>query len=64
MDGCAATSVRARTKKASPQRNWSRPYAATGSGAKWVSPIHAVTNGVSESQKSRCRFAHNTRPLT
>ena len=37
---------------------------ATAQAAKWDSPIHAVVTGVSESQKSRCRFAHSTAPLT
>ena len=37
---------------------------AYGSGAKQFSPIHPVMNGMSESQKRRCRFAHNTLPLT
>ena len=41
-----------------------RRRAAVGSGAKWFSPIQAVANGNSDSQNSRCRFAHSTPPLT
>ena len=37
---------------------------ATGQAAKLVSPIQAVTNGTSDSQNSRCRFAHKERPST
>ena len=39
------------------------PYSAVGAEAKWFSPIQPVTNGTSESQKSRCRLAHRTPPL-
>ena len=37
---------------------------ATGSGGKSFSPIHAVTNGTSDSQNSRCTFAQRIPPVT
>ena len=37
-------------------------YAAVGSASR-CPPIHAVPNGNSDSQNSRCRLAHRTRPL-
>jgi hypothetical protein len=39
------------------------PYAAAGNVVKWFSPIQPVVNGMSESQKSRCRFAHSIEPV-
>ena len=47
-----------------PHARRTKPYAATVIGAKWFSSIQPVVNGMSESQKSRCMFAHNTSPLT
>ena len=35
-----------------------------GSGAKWFSPIQPVTNGTSDSQNRRCRFAQSIEPST
>ena len=32
-------------------------------GAEWFSPIHPVTNGNSDSQNSRWRFAHRMLPV-
>ena len=41
-----------------------RSLRSVGTAAKCVSPIHAVVNGVSESQNSRCRFAQRIPPVT
>ena len=37
---------------------------ATGSEAKWFSPIQPVTKGMSDSQNNRCRLAQRMRPST
>ena len=50
-----------RRSRSSTARGRRRPPAI---GAKWFSPIHAVVNGVSDSQNNKCRLAHNTGPLT
>ena len=39
------------------------PYTAVGTDANSFSPIQAVANGTSDSQNSRCVFAHMIRPL-
>src|SRR3954471_19535497 len=60
----AAISARTRNAYENAARIRTMPYAAIGSDANWVSPIHDVTNGTSESQNSRSMFAQRTRPLT
>ena len=40
------------------------PKTAVGTGAEWFSPIQPVTNGKSDSQKRRWRFAQSVRPWT
>ena len=44
--------------------NRTKPYRADGAAVKWFSPIHAVVNGMRESQNNRCRFAHRIPPVT
>ena len=52
------------TQYANPAPSKMTPYTAVGIEAKWFSPTHPVANGMSESQKSRCRFAQRIFPLT
>ena len=47
-----------RRTSAAPRRR-----APSAPAPKWFSPIQAVANGTSDSQNSRCRFAHRTPPL-
>ena len=54
--------VRSKIVYASADSSRTTPYSAVGTGANSFSPIQPVTNGVSDSQKSRCRFAHSTAP--
>src|SRR5262249_52799663 len=61
---CNLINTRTRMEKATPAHNCTMAYSATGTDAKWVPPIQAVTNGVSESQNKRCMLAHSTAPLT
>ena len=46
-----------------PAPSCTMPYEATGAVARSASAIHAVANGTSDSQNSRCMFAQSTAPL-
>ena len=62
LDSCSASSEIVSSVNAIAQPSRTTEYAATGPGSAPASPSQAVLSGVSESQKSRCMFAHSVRP--